>query len=50
MSQTTTNNKLSHFFSLVWQSLKGKEYDYTQGSIRKAILLLSVPMILELSL
>ncbi|MBL7733371.1 MAG: MATE family efflux transporter [Chitinophagaceae bacterium] len=41
---------MSHFFSLVWQSLKGKEYDYTQGSIRKAILLLSVPMILELSL
>ena len=49
MQQSTVHkNKLSHFFSLVWQSIKGKEYDYTQGSIRAAIVLLAVPMILEL--
>lgn len=50
MTQPTHINKLSHFFSLVKQSLRGGEYDYTQGSIRAAIVLLAIPMILELSL
>lgn len=51
MSQTTTNtNRLSYFFSLVKQSLRGDEHDYTKGSIRSAIVLLAIPMILELSL
>ena len=50
MSQPTYNNKLSHFFALVKQSFKGGEHDYTQGSIRGAIVLLAIPMILELSL
>ncbi len=43
-------NKVSRFFSLIWQSLAGNEHDYTKGSLRTAILLLAVPMILELSL
>lgn len=50
MSQETTTNRLSHFFTLVRQSLKGGEHDYTQGSLRGAIVLLAIPMILELSL
>lgn len=50
MSQTTTTNRLSYFFSLVKQSLRGDEHDYTKGSIRSAIVLLAIPMILELSL
>ncbi len=45
-----TQTKFSKFFHLIRQSLKGEEYDYTQGSIRKAIALLAIPMILELSL
>jgi putative MATE family efflux protein len=49
-NQTVHKNKLSHFFSLVVQSIRGGEYDYTQGSIRAAIVLLAIPMILELSL
>lgn len=48
--QTVHNNKLSYFISLVRQSIRGDEYDYTQGSIRAAIVLLAIPMILELSL
>ena len=51
MSQPTTyTNKISHFFNLVLRSIKGEEYDYTQGSLRGAIVLLAIPMILELSL
>ena len=49
-NQTIHSSKLSHLFSLIKQSLKGGEYDYTQGSIRAAIVLLAIPMILELSL
>ena len=50
MSQPTYTNKVSHFFALLKQSLRGDEHDYTKGSIRSAIVLLAIPMILELSL
>jgi len=50
MSQTTYTNKASHFFSLLKQSIRGDAHDYTKGSIRVAIVLLAIPMILELSL
>lgn len=43
-------NKISAIFKLIKQSLKGEEHDYTKGNVKVAILLLSVPMILELSL
>jgi putative MATE family efflux protein len=36
--------------SLIKKSLRGGDHDYTQGSIKQAILLLAIPMILELSL
>src|SRR5687768_10993472 len=50
MTQSNKQNRFYHFISLVRQSLRGGEYDYTQGSIRAAIVLLAIPMILELSL
>lgn len=50
MTRSNNNNKLSRLFSLVVQSFKGGQHDYTQGSIRGAIVLLAIPMILELSL
>ncbi len=37
-------------YNAVKQSLNGEEQDYTTGSIRKAVFLLAIPMILELSL
>jgi putative MATE family efflux protein len=51
MSQKSmTSTRPSSVFSLIKQSLRGGEHDYTQGSIRQAIVLLAIPMILELSL
>src|ERR1700744_6699523 len=41
---------LKKIFSVIRLSLNGEEQDYTKGSIRKAIFLLAIPMILELSL
>jgi len=50
MSQVTYTNRLSYYFSILKQAIRGGDYDYTQGSIRKAIVLLAIPMILELML
>jgi putative MATE family efflux protein len=47
---TQHTSKLSFYFSLIKQSIRGDYHDYTQGSIRQAIVLLAIPMILELSL
>ncbi|MEO7311283.1 MAG: MATE family efflux transporter [Chitinophagaceae bacterium] len=47
---TAHPNKFLHFISLIKKSFSGAEYDYTRGSLKTAILLLAVPMILELSL
>ncbi|NCT74737.1 MAG: MATE family efflux transporter [Chitinophagaceae bacterium] len=47
---TNSTNKVAQAFALLRQSLRGVEHDYTQGSIRQAIILLAIPMILELSL
>ncbi len=48
--KTAPAGRVRAFAALVRQSLKGESYDYTQGSLRKAIVLLAIPMILELSL
>jgi len=42
--------KLSQISNLIKQSLNGKELDFTQGSIRKAVILLSIPMMLEMAM
>lgn len=50
MSSTIRKNILPEIIALIRQSLGGEERDYTRGSIRKAVILLAIPMILELSL
>lgn len=40
----------SSVWGIIKQSLNGEEQDYTQGSIRRAVFLLAIPMMLELAL
>jgi hypothetical protein len=42
--------RFNNVISLIKQSLKGEEHDYTKGNIKTAIVLLAIPMILELIL
>ena len=49
MSQVTTStNKVPGFFALLKQAIRGDEMDYTSGSIRKAVFMLAIPMMLEM--
>ncbi|WP_333818984.1 MATE family efflux transporter [Ohtaekwangia sp.] len=43
-------SKVNSFFRLFKQAIKGDQQEYTSGSINRAIVLLSIPMILEMSL
>src|ERR1700712_5044131 len=48
LQSTKTTNRLSTYFTIIVQALKGQETDYTTISIRKAIVLLAIPMMLEM--
>ena len=51
MSQVQTNAiTIRSIYSIVKEALRGEQQDYTAGSMRKAIVLLAIPMILELAL
>jgi len=49
-SYMTQQTRTRRFFTVIRESLNGTEQDYTTGSIRRAVFLLAIPMILELSL
>ncbi len=50
MTSQTNTSTISKIISIIKESLSSEERDYTQGSIRNAVFLLAIPMILELSL
>ena len=50
MSQVTTQNKFVRAIHLFGKAVKGEQQDYTTGSLRKAIFLLSIPMIIEMGM
>ncbi|RNI28882.1 MATE family efflux transporter [Rufibacter latericius] len=41
-------NSRKEFFQLIWAAVKGQEQDYTRLGLKKSILLLATPMILEM--
>ncbi len=47
---TTYTNKGKHLFSFIKLSLSSEQQDFTTGSIRKAVFLLAIPMIMEMVL
>lgn len=49
-TQQKDQSRFSYIIQTIKQSLNGEQLDYTKGSIRKAVFLLAIPMILELSL
>ena len=49
-SITVGTSTIARFFSLLKQALNGQQTDYTIGSIRKAVLMLAIPMMLEMCL
>lgn len=49
MATPAKTNRSGSIWKTIKLSLSGEEQDYTQGSIRKAVFLLAIPMILELS-
>lgn len=50
MTELSASAKLKRYFLLFRQAVAGSEQDYTTGSIRRAVLLLAIPMILEMSM
>lgn len=48
MTEETASAKIKRYFSLFREAVAGHERDYTVGSIRKAVILLAIPMILEM--
>ena len=46
-TSVATNNSPS-WYDLLKQSLRGEEMDYTTGSLRKAVIMLAIPMMLEM--
>lgn len=47
-NQSNSAITVKSFFSLFRQALAGEQQDYTSGSIRRAVFMLAVPMILEM--
>lgn len=50
MSQVVTQRRAAKAFALFVRAVRGEQQDYTTGSLRKAIFLLAIPMIIEMGM
>ena len=50
LQSVTARGKVSSFFSVLKQAIKGQEVDLTSISIKRAIVLLAIPMMLEMAM
>ena len=48
MSETIVASKPGSWLKLIKQAIRGVEMDYTKGSIRRAVIMLAIPMMLEM--
>jgi putative MATE family efflux protein len=48
--QTTATSRSTRIFTLLKEAIRGGNHDFTRGSIRRAVLLLAIPMMLEMAM
>ena len=48
MSEQTYTNRASNAFDFIRRAINGEEMDYTTGSLRKAVFMLAIPMMIEM--
>jgi putative MATE family efflux protein len=47
-NHSISTNRISYLFNLISRAIKGEQQDYTVGSIRRAVFMLAVPMVIEM--
>lgn len=50
VTNVSHDNRFRRYWQIIWQAINGEEQSYTTGSIDRAIVLLSIPMILEMAM
>lgn len=48
MSQSTYTSRATNAFDFIRRAMRGEEMDYTTGSLRKAVFMLAIPMMIEM--
>ncbi|HEX2846319.1 MAG TPA: MATE family efflux transporter [Chitinophagaceae bacterium] len=48
MSEQTYTTRVSNAFAFIRRAISGEEMDYTTGSLRKAVFMLAIPMMIEM--
>jgi len=48
MSQVTNPSRAANAFDFIIRAIRGEEMDYTKGSLRKAVFMLAIPMMIEM--
>jgi putative MATE family efflux protein len=50
MPEASYTERLPRWIGLLKEAIRGHEMDYTKGSLRKAVIMLAIPMMLEMSM